>query len=91
MNEILILFGEIKREVQGLTKALAKFSKTHAQRLMEEWNRTPEVLKILGISNRTLNRLTNTGKLPHSKVNGLVYIKTTDIERLLNENYQNQN
>lgn len=88
MNEILILFGEIKREVQGLSKALAKFSKTHAQRLMEEWNRTPEVMKILGISLRTLNRLTSSGKLAHSKVNGIIYVKTTDIEQLFNDNYR---
>lgn len=91
MNEILIIFGEIKRDVQGLKKALAQFSKTHAQRLREEWQRTPEVMKIMGISNRTLTRLTNSGKLPFSKVNGLVYVKTSDIEKLLNENYHNQN
>lgn len=91
MNEILPVFQEIKREVQGLTKALAKFSKTHAQRLLEEWNRTPEVMKIMGISNRTLTRLIHSGQLPHSKVNGLIYVKTTDIERLLNENYHNKN
>lgn len=88
MNEILILFGEIKRDVQGLKKALAQFSRTHAQRLQEEWQRTPEVMKILGISNRTLNRLIHSGELPVSKIHGLNYFKTSDIEKLLHENYQ---
>ena len=85
--EILPLLIVMRRELQLLTKAVAQISKTHAQRLIEEWNKKAQVLKMLGISTRTLDKLTSSGKLPVSKVNGLIYIKTTDIEKLLNENY----
>lgn len=88
MNNLVVLYSELKREMQGLKKTLVKLSKTHSQRLMEEWLRKDECMKLMGISNRTLNRLTHSGQLPFSKINGLVYIKTTDLERLLNENYK---
>ena len=89
MDDILPTLIVMRRELQLLTKSLAKMSKTHAQRLIEEWNRKAQVLKILGISPRTLDRLTSSGMLPCSKINGLIYIKTSDVERLLNENYVN--
>lgn len=89
MSDMVSLYSEIWREMQGLTKALALISKAPSQRLKEEWNRTSETMKIMGISSRTLARLMRTGKLPSSKVNGILYIKTSDIERLLNNNYKN--
>ena len=88
MNDLITLYSEIKKDVQGLSKALAKITLSHSKRLAEEWNRKDEAMRILRISPRTLNRLTSTGKLPFSKINGLVFIKTSDIEHLLNENYK---
>ena len=88
MNDLITLYSEIKKDVQGLSKALAKITLSHSRRLAEEWNRKDEAMRILRISPRTLNRLTSTGKLPFSKINGLVFIKTSDIEHLLNENYK---
>ena len=88
MNDLITLYSEIKKDVQGLSKALAKITLSHSRRLAEEWNRKDEAMRILGISPRTLSRLTKSGKLPFSKINGLVFIKTSDIEHLLNENYK---
>jgi hypothetical protein len=88
MKELLSLCSEIKRDLQEIIRSLAKITKTHAQVLIDEWSRKDETLKILGISSRTFNRLTNTGQLPFSKVNGLIFVKTTDIEGLLNKNYK---
>ena len=62
-------------------------NKTHAQYLTEEWQKKDQTLKILGISNRTLYKLMSTGQLPHSKINGLTYFRTADIETLLRLNY----
>lgn len=87
MNDLLVLYSEIKREMQGIKRSLAKIVESQSHRLVEEWCRKEECMKIMGISARTLHRLTSSGKLPFSKVNGLIFIKTTDIERLLNENY----
>lgn len=89
MNDLLPTLIVMRRELQLLTQSVAKMCKTHAQRLTEEWNRKAQVLKILGISPRTLDQLIRSGLLPCSKINGLIYIKTSDIERLLNKNYVN--
>lgn len=77
----------MRRELELLSKTVALIIKTQSQRLAEEWNKKAQVLKILGISTRTLDKLTSSGKLPISKINGLIFIKTSDIERLLNDNY----
>jgi hypothetical protein len=91
MNELLVLYSEMKRDLQGMKKSLAKISESHANGFWERWNRKTETMKIMGISARTLNRLTSSGVLPFSKINGLIYIKTSDIDRLLNENYNGTN
>lgn len=90
MNDLLVLYSEIKRDLQGMKRSLAKIAESHSHGLMEEWCRKEECMKIMGISARTFSRLTGSGKLPFSKVNGLVFIKTADIERLLNENYHKE-
>jgi len=88
MDELFVLCREIKSDLQEIIRSLAKITKSRTQLFVEEWSRKDETLKILGISSRTFNRLTSSGQLPFSKVNGLTYIKTTDIEGLLNKNYK---
>ena len=89
MNEVIDLCCEIKSDLQAIKTSLAKLTKEHALKLSESWNRKEEVMTILGISDRTFTRLIHTRKLPFARVNGLIYIKSSDIENLLNENYKN--
>jgi len=42
---------------------------------------------MLGISKRTLGKLTHTGQLPFAKINGILYFRTSDVEKLLNDHY----
>lgn len=88
MNDLVDLFSEMKRDLQGMKKSLAKLLETPSKRLAEEWTRKDDCMKLLGISSRTFNRLTKSGKLPYSKINGIIYIKTTDIDHLLNTHYK---
>lgn len=88
MTDLADLIGEMKRDMQWMKKSLAKILETPSQHLAEEWTRKDDCLKLLGISDRTFNRLTKSGKLPYSKVNGIIYIKTTDIDHLLNAHYK---
>ena len=88
MDELMAICKDIKSDLQEIYRSLAKITKTRTLLLVDEWNRKDQALKILGISSRTFNRLTSSGQLPFSKVNGLTYIKTTDIEGLLNKNYK---
>lgn len=87
MQEIIPILSGMRRELEVLTKSVALINKTHAQRINEEWNRKPQVLKLLGISQRTLDKLTHSGKLPYTKINGLLYFRTSDVEKLLNDHY----
>jgi len=87
MNDLGIILSGFKRDLDMLVKAVALINKTQSQRLKESWNNKKLSAQILGCSLRTINNLTSSGKLPISKINRLVFIKTSDIERLLNENY----
>jgi len=87
MSELLPILSGIKLEMQTMNKSLLQMIKTHAQVLSEEWITKEQVLAILKISTRTLETLKGSGKLPFSKVNGLIFYRTVDIEKLLNINY----
>jgi len=87
MNEILPILSGIKLEMATMNKSLTKMIKTHAQILSEQWVTPDQVKATLNISNRTLANLKKSGQLPHSKVNGLIYYRSVDIENLLKLNY----
>ena len=87
MSELLPILSGIKLEMQTMNKSLSQMIKTHAQVLSEEWITKEQVLAVLKISTRTLDSLKGSGKLPFSKINGLIYYRTIDIENLLNLNY----
>ena len=55
-------------------------------KLVKPWLKNAEVMKLLGISANTLQRLRVSGKLPSSKVGGIHYYRYEDIEKLLNSN-----
>ena len=50
------------------------------------WLRTPELKKILGITDSTAQYLRNTGALPCSKIKGTYYYKYDDVMDLLERN-----
>ena len=77
----------VHRELQTLTKAVEQLNRTKKSQLSEEFVKKAEVLKTLGISNRTLYKLTSTGVLSYVKLGGLLFFKVSDIEKILNENY----
>jgi len=79
----------VHRELQTLTKAVEQLNRTKKSQLSEEFVKKAEVLKTLGISNRTLYKLTSTGVLPYVKIGGLVFFKLSEIEKILNENLVN--
>ena len=87
MNEILPILSGIKLEMATMNKSLTKMIKTHAQILSEQWVTSDQVKATLDISNRCLANLKKSGQLPYSKINGLIYYRTVDIENLLKLNY----
>ena len=89
MIEILPILSGIRHEMETMNKSLAKMTKTHAQIISEEWVTPDQVKATLDISDRTLANLKKSGQLPCSKINGLIYYRTIDIENLLKLNYSN--
>jgi hypothetical protein len=52
---------------------------------MPKWLKTHEVLRILKISPNTLQSLRETGKLPYTKIGGVIYFNFEDIKRMIDE------
>lgn len=89
MSDILPILSGIKRDMESLSRSVAQLHKTHAQLLSEEWVNKDQVMAILKISTRTLESLKSKGILPYTKIQGMFYFRTMDIENLLKENYVN--
>ena len=89
MSELLPILSGIKLEMQTMNKSLSQMIKTHAQVLSEEWITKEQVLAVLKISTRTLETLKGSGQLPFSKIRGVIYFRTVDVEDLLKINYIN--
>lgn len=87
MQEVIKLNSIILQEIKGLRTDLSAMVKTHAQCISEEWITADQVMALLKISERHLRYLRKTCQLPYSKLNGLVYIRTADVENLLNQHY----
>lgn len=87
MSDILPILSGIRRDMEALTRSVAQMTKTHAQQLSEEWVNKDQVMAILKISSRTLETLKSKGILPYTKIQGIFYFRTADIENLLKENY----
>lgn len=87
MSDLQPILAGMRREMESMNKSIAHICKTHAQVLSEEWITKDQAMATLKISARTLENLKKNGLLPYSKVNGLIYFKTIDIENLLNNHY----
>jgi hypothetical protein len=89
MEELIILCKGIVNDLREIKKTLAIICKLRNPQLSDDWNRKDVTIKLLDISPRTYYRLLETKKLPYSKVNGIVYVKSSEIEKLLNDNFKN--
>lgn len=85
MQEIIKLVTTIRNDISELRSMISRLTMTHAQRLSEEWLTSDQVMYILKISLSTLKKLKETGKLPYSKIKGLQYFRTIDVENLLKQ------
>ncbi|MGE5521500.1 MAG: helix-turn-helix domain-containing protein [Candidatus Dadabacteria bacterium] len=87
MSDIIPILSGIRRDMEALQRTVAQMSKTHAQQLSEEWVTKEQVMAILKISPRTLETFKRKGILPFTKIQGMFYFRTADIENLLKQNY----
>lgn len=86
IKSLLLLSGELK-EVKVHLQFLHK---TRVQHFKEAWVDGADAMEVLKISRRTLSKLRNSGELPFSQINGKLYYKLSDIEKLLEANYSSK-
>ena len=55
----------------------------HLDKPIKRWLKSYEVKKLLNISGGTLQTLRNNGKLPYTKIGGLIYDDASQIEKIL--------
>jgi hypothetical protein len=57
----------------------------HLNKATKRWLKSFEVRKMLGISPGTLQTLRNNGKIPFTKMGGLIYYDAAEIDRILTD------
>ena len=65
------LLGELKEVLQ------------QSKQTTKQWLKSSEVRKMLGISHGTLQNLRITRSLPYTKLGGIMFYKSEDIEKIL--------
>jgi len=60
-----------------------KMMEGHLAKPPKRWLKSHEVKKMLQISYSTLQMLRNTGKIPYTRIGGLIYYDAAEIERIL--------
>lgn len=87
MQELLSLVLDLSCELKTVRAYLEVITKSKMELLRDSWLDANGVIAVLRISKRTLQHLRKSGQLPFSKVNGKIYYKMEDIEKLLESNY----
>ncbi len=85
--EMMQLLLELSGSVKEMMALMLVMKRTKADMLLQSWIDGKQVMDTLKISKRTLQTMRNTGVLPYSQLNGKLYYKVTDIEGILNKNY----
>ncbi len=74
---------EFKLELLDEIKQLLQNQNGHATK---KWLKSPEVMKLLGVSPGTLQNLRIKGALPYTKVGGILFYDYKDIMNVLENN-----
>ncbi|AFL85350.1 hypothetical protein Belba_2817 [Belliella baltica DSM 15883] len=88
MTEIIELILSLSQEIKTIKAYLQHYHKSRLENFKEEWIDGQDVMQTLHISKRTLQSLRDNGVLPYSRINGKFYYKVSDIEKMLETNYQ---
>lgn len=91
MNELIRSFLLLSGELKEVKVHLEFLKKSRVEYFKEAWVDSADVIDILRISKRTLQSLRDSGELPFSRINGKLYYKLADLEKLLEANYSVNN
>ena len=85
MMQLLVELSGSVREMMALVLVIKR---TRTETPIQSWIDGRQVMEMLNISKRTLQSLRSSGVLPYSRLNGKYYYKVTDLNQILNRNYQ---
>ncbi|SHE35382.1 Helix-turn-helix domain-containing protein [Mariniphaga anaerophila] len=69
-----------------LIKEFKELLAVHHGQLSKKWIKSWEVRKLLGISPGTLQNLRVNGTLPFTKIGGVIFYDSEDIQKMMKEN-----
>ena len=90
MNDLVDIILQLSQDIKVLEAYLEYYRKSRMQQFKESWVTGQDVMEMLGISKRKLQSLRDSKTLPCAKLDGKFYYKMTDVERLLENRYSNQ-
>jgi hypothetical protein len=82
-----IVAYDISQEILKLKVKSESFKVVEPELLNISWMNSREVLKLLGVTKRTLEAMRDDGRLPYSQLGGILYYKKKDVIRLYEAKY----
>jgi len=90
MSELKELVQDLAQELSVLKQLFETWHRSKIDHINTTWIDGKQVMQALKISQRTLQTLRSSGKLPFSSVNQKFYYKVSDIKFLLESNYRSK-
>jgi len=79
----IVTLDDLEKFRVTLMMDFTKMMEGHLAKPPKRWLKSHEVKKMLQISYSTLQMLRNTGKIPYTRIGGLIYYDAAEIERIL--------
>jgi helix-turn-helix protein len=79
----LVTLGDLQEFKDDLLNSIKTIIQNNAPQPVKKWLKSYEVKKLLNISTGTLQNLRANGTLPHTKIGGLIYYDTDELNKLL--------
>jgi hypothetical protein len=76
----LVTILELKESETRIIQAVKNMLSQQGGTALKKWVKSYEVKRILGVSSGTLQTLRDNGTLPFTKLGGLIYYSTEDID-----------
>jgi len=87
MRELESLVKDLADDLSNLRQLFEAWNKGKFAKITNTWIDGKQVMQALKISQRTLQSLRSSGMLPYSSINNKFYYKISDIQNLLESNY----
>ena len=82
---------DLEKIKQDILEEIRRLLKDRDSSTSGIWLRSSEVCTMIGISASSLQNFRNSGILPFTKLNGTIFFKKEDIEKIMESNLVNKN